>query len=96
MVRIVGSVVVAITLLASTAQAGRGGGSHTSRSSSSGMRGMGSSSSSHTVRGYTKKNGTYVAPHRQTNADHTQLNNYSTKGNVNPSTGKTGSHYAAH
>jgi hypothetical protein len=31
-----------------------------------------------------------VAPHRQTNPDHTQRNNYSTKGNVNPSTAKMG------
>lgn len=41
-------------------------------------------------RGYTRKSGTYVAPHYQTKADHTRLNNYSTKGNVNPYTGKKG------
>lgn len=94
--RTIVSAVIALALFASHAQAGRGGGGHTSRSHSSGLRGTGSSSGSHSVRGYTKKNGTYVAPHRQTNGDHTQLNNYSTKGNVNPSTGKTGSHYADH
>lgn len=55
-----------------------------------GSSGTGSSSKSHSVRGYTTKRGTYVAPHRQTNPDHTQRNNYSTKGNVNPSTGKVG------
>jgi len=60
------------------------------------MTGTGSSSSSHAVHGYTKRNGTYVAPHRQTNADHTQLNNYSTKGNSNPYAGKTGTRYATH
>lgn len=91
-----------VTLLmlgfASGAEAGRrggGGGSHSSRGHA-GMSGTGSSSSSHSVRGYTTKRGTKVAPHRQTNPDHTQLNNYSTKGNVNPSTGKTGTKYATH
>jgi hypothetical protein len=87
--------------LASRVEAGRrgGGGSHSSGSHSSGKRssgssskatGTGSSTSSHSVRGYTTKRGTYVAPHRQTDPDHTQRNNYSTKGNVNPSTGKAG------
>lgn len=44
----------------------------------------------HSVRGYSKKNGTYVAPHRQTNSNHTQRDNWSAKGNVNPYTGKVG------
>jgi hypothetical protein len=44
----------------------------------------------HTVKGYTKKDGTYVAPHRQTNPDSSKLNNWSTKGNINPDTGKKG------
>ena len=39
-------------------------------------------------------NGTYVAPHRATDPDHTQRNNYATKGNVNPSNGKAGAKYA--
>lgn len=42
------------------------------------------------VRGYTKKDGTYVAPHHRTAPDNTLSNNYSTKGNVNPYTGKEG------
>lgn len=42
------------------------------------------------VRGYTKRNGTYVAPHHRTNPDTTKLNNWSTKGNMNPYTGKEG------
>lgn len=50
----------------------------------------GSSGGSHSVRGYTKKDGTYVAPHRATNPDHTKRNNYSSKGNANPNTGKEG------
>ncbi|HEY3804115.1 MAG TPA: hypothetical protein VGL61_15975 [Kofleriaceae bacterium] len=48
------------------------------------------------MRSYTRKNGTHVAAHRQTNPDHTQLNNYSTKGNVNPSTGRSGTRAATH
>jgi hypothetical protein len=81
--------------LVSSADAGRrgGGGSHASRSHS-GTTGTGASSSSHAVRGYTTRRGTYVAPHRQTNPDHTQRNNYSTRGNVNPWTGKAGTRNA--
>lgn len=43
------------------------------------------------VRGYTRKNGTYVAPYVRTKRDSTTLNNFSTKGNINPYTGKRGS-----
>jgi hypothetical protein len=46
--------------------------------------------SSHSVRGYTRKDGTYVAPHRATNPNSTRSDNWSTKGNVNPYTGKEG------
>ena len=43
------------------------------------------------VKGYVRKStGTYVAPHRRTVSDRTKHNNYSTKGNVNPYTGKKG------
>lgn len=42
------------------------------------------------VRGYTKKSGTYVAPHNKTSPDKSKLNNYGTKGNYNPYTGKEG------
>ncbi|WP_413944367.1 hypothetical protein [Bdellovibrio sp. HCB-162] len=51
-----------------------------------------SSSSSGTVRvrGYYRKNGTYVAPHYRTRANSTKYDNWSTKGNVNPYTGKVG------
>lgn len=90
---LVGLLLVGLT---GRAAAGRGhGGSHASNRSS-GMSGTGASSSSHSVRGYTTKRGTYVAPHRQTDPDHTQRNNYSTKGNVNPSNGKVGTKYAKH
>lgn len=43
-----------------------------------------------TVRGYVKKDGTYVAPHVRTSPNSTKLDNYSTKGNYNPYSGKTG------
>lgn len=42
------------------------------------------------VNGYTRSNGTYVAPHYRSNSDSYKFNNYSAKGNVNPYTGKRG------
>jgi hypothetical protein len=42
------------------------------------------------TKGYVRKNGTYVAPHYRTNPDHSKANNWSTRGNVNPYTGKKG------
>src|SRR6202035_1822871 len=43
---------------------------------------------SHRVTAYTTKRGIHVQTHRQTNPDHTRLNNWSTKGNVNLYTGR--------
>ena len=40
---------------------------------------------------FRKKTGKYVAPHYRTKANSTKMDNYSTKGNVNPYTGKKGS-----
>lgn len=45
---------------------------------------------SHSVKGHTTKDGTYVASHHATNPDNTKSNNWSQKGNVNPYTGKEG------
>jgi hypothetical protein len=42
------------------------------------------------VSGYTKKDGTYVAPHMRSSPNQTKLDNYSTRGNVNPYTGQKG------
>lgn len=42
------------------------------------------------VRGHYRKNGTYVAPHYRSAPDSNVYNNWSTKGNVNPYTGKKG------
>jgi uncharacterized protein (TIGR03000 family) len=44
----------------------------------------------HWVNGYYRSDGTYVRPHWQTNPDDSFYNNWSTKGNVNPHTGKPG------
>lgn len=42
------------------------------------------------VRGYYRKDGTYVQPHYRSSPNSTTLDNWSTKGNVNPYTGKQG------
>ena len=42
------------------------------------------------VRGYTKKNGTYVALHYRSSPNKSKFDNFSTKGNYNPYTGKKG------
>lgn len=43
---------------------------------------------SHSVRGYTRSDGTYVGPHRQTNPNSTARDNYTFPGNYNPNTGQ--------
>ena len=45
---------------------------------------------SHPTQGYTNRNGTYVRPHYQTNPNGTQYDNFNTRGNYNPYTGRTG------
>ena len=87
-----------VSLLLPSAAFARGGGhsyggsrsysSHSYRSYS-GSSGSYSGGQVH-VRGYTKKNGTYVAPHMRTAPNHTQRDNWSENGNVNPYTGKVG------
>ena len=44
----------------------------------------------HAVKGYVKKDGTYVAPTVASNPNTTKVDNYSSKGNINPATGKEG------
>jgi Putative peptidoglycan binding domain len=41
------------------------------------------------VRGYVRKDGTYVAPHYRSSSDGNPYNNWSFPGNTNPYTGKT-------
>jgi hypothetical protein len=75
----------------------RGGGSHGShhsrgrshRSASHQSSGLESHSYVH-VRDYEKRNGHHVDAHERTTPDHTKINNWSTKGNVNPTTGQPG------
>ncbi len=42
------------------------------------------------VRGYTRQDGTYVAPHWRSSPDRSYNNNWSVRPNVNPHTGKRG------
>jgi len=42
------------------------------------------------VKGYTRKDGTYVAPYQRTAPNSTRDDNYSTRGNINPYTGEPG------
>lgn len=44
------------------------------------------------VDGYTRQNGTYVAPHYRSAPDSSRTNNWSSQGNVNPYTGQQGTH----
>lgn len=67
----------------------RGGGGHSGHSATS-THSSSSSSSDHTVRAYTKTDGTYVPQSHATNPNSTRNDNYSTRGNVNPYTGKEG------
>lgn len=52
--------------------------------------GTGSKASSTHVKGYAKKDGTYVAPHDKSTPDTKFENNWTTKGNENLRTGKDG------
>ncbi|MDP9604643.1 hypothetical protein EJP69_07925 [Variovorax gossypii] len=63
---------------------GHGSGSHGSHSASHGSGG------SHSISGYTRSDGTHVAPSHATNPNGTKADNWSTRGNVNPYTGKAG------
>ena len=66
--------------------------SSSSRSSTShASPGTGAKSQSTQVKSYVKKDGTYVQSARRTTPDKNFNNNYSTKGNSNPYTGKQGS-----
>ena len=42
------------------------------------------------VNGYTKNNGTYVAPHYRSKSNNTKSDDWSQRGNTNPYTGKSG------
>lgn len=42
------------------------------------------------VRGYYRSNGTYVQPHYRSSPNNSRYDNWSTRGNYNPYTGKRG------
>lgn len=46
--------------------------------------------SDQTVRGYTRKDGTYVQPYQRSSPDSSYNNNWSTSPNTNPYTGRQG------
>jgi hypothetical protein len=98
MKKIILAVAIATLSLSAVAKGGghggRGGGhygGHPSHSySSHPATGTGSKASREHVSGYTKRNGTHVTAHNRSTGDSTKANNWSTKGNVNPETGKAG------
>lgn len=73
-------VIVCLALACGAAQA-KGG--HSGGAKASG-------GSDHAIKGYTKKDGTYVAPSHATNPNHSKADNFDSKGNTNPYTGKAG------
>ena len=50
----------------------------------------GTASAQVAVQGHYRSNGTYVAPHMRSSPNSTTSDNYSTRGNVNPYTGASG------
>lgn len=52
--------------------------------------GAASAQSSTKVRGYTRSDGTYVQPHHRTTPNTTRNDNWTTRPNVNPYTGRIG------
>ena len=59
-------------------------------SRSSSYKSYSSTPKEHNVSGYSRKDGTYVAPHARSNRDGARNNNWTTQGNTNPHTGKDG------
>jgi hypothetical protein len=82
------TIVISIVVFASTPAFAKGGGGHSGGSHSSGSHSSGSGS--HSIKGYTKKDGTYVAPSHATDPNKSKGDNWSTRGNTNPYTGKDG------
>lgn len=82
MKRLLTLVAIGFAILLPTASEARGSGGHGSARASSG--------GSHSVRSYVKRDGTYVERTRATNPDRSKYNNYSSKPNVNPYSGKAG------
>ena len=81
------TLVITFALILSSSTVMAKGGSH----SGAATPGTGSKSTSTHVNGYVKKDGTYIAPHSKSTPDKTFENNWTTKGNENPTTGTSGS-----
>jgi hypothetical protein len=79
---------VALVLLAFSGEVEARGGGFRGRSFGPGL---GSNPRSHTVRPYTRRDGLFVPPHSQSNPNKEWRDNWSTKPNVNPYTGREGS-----
>jgi len=79
---------LAFLILGSNSTFARGG--HGGAKSSSTGPGTGAKASTTRVSGYTRKNGTHVDEYSKTTPDKKFENNWSTKGNQNPKTGKEG------
>lgn len=77
-------VIAALTLLSSPVLARGGGHSGSYAHSSRSITGI------HTTHSYTRSNGAYVDTYHATNPNGTKNDNFSTRGNVNPFTGKAG------
>jgi hypothetical protein len=61
-----------------------------SQAKSKSSDGTGSNPDGHYVQGYTKKDGKKVGAYKRSDANGVKRDNYSKKGNKNPSTGKAG------
>jgi hypothetical protein len=83
-----------LTALPVFGRSSHSGGSKTSKASTTAC--CSKSASDVHVHGYTKKNGTVVKPYTRTHENSTQRDNFSTKGNVNPYTGKVGTKEPTH
>jgi hypothetical protein len=76
-----GALVIASVVTASAQYLGQPG---------AGLNGTGSNPSSHYVAPHITSQGSTVQGHYQTNPNSTQLDNYGTRGNLNPYTGTIG------
>jgi hypothetical protein len=81
---------VALTGAAFAGGGRRGSSGYSARSYSSRGYGTGSNPSSNRVGGHYTQRGTYVQPHYRSAPDSSTTNNWTTRGNVNPYTGRYG------
>ena len=84
---VIAFIIAAAVGTSANARGGGHGGGHSSSHASSSSHVNGSS---HYVRGYTRRDGTHVSGYHASDPNSTRNDNYSTRGNVNPSTGTEG------